>query len=86
MLKKIYQNDQYVNNYIRFVADTEAEISKIKVTASNMGSEVYAIDTQETYILDSACVWHSKKVGGGTIDCDCVEESTIWEDLPTEEA
>ena len=49
-----------------------------------MGNEVYVIDTQKTYILDSKGIWHSKAIGDNNkIECDCVEESTIWEDLPT---
>jgi hypothetical protein len=48
-----------------------------------MGSEVYVIETQKTYILDSKGIWHSKATGDGDkIVCDCVEESTIWEELP----
>ena len=48
-----------------------------------MGSEVYVIETQKTYVLDSKGVWHSKKTGDADkITCDCVEESTVWEDLP----
>ena len=48
-----------------------------------MGSEVYVIETQKTYILDSKGVWHSKKTGDNDkIDCNCVEESTVWEELP----
>lgn len=48
-----------------------------------MGNEVYVISSQKTYILDSKGIWHSKAVGDDSkIECDCVEESTIWEDLP----
>ena len=51
-----------------------------------MGSEVYVIENRKTYILDSKGIWHSKsKVSGDGDDviiCDCVEESTIWEELP----
>ena len=48
-----------------------------------MGNEVYVIQTKKTYILDSKGIWYSKKDGDdSTIECDCVEESTIWEELP----
>lgn len=83
---KIYQNGRPVNNYCRFIADTEEDVKKIKILpkGGSMGNEVYVIDTQKTYILDSKGIWHSKAIGDNTqIECDCVEESTIWEDLPT---
>jgi hypothetical protein len=46
-----------------------------------MGSEVYVIENKKTYILDSKNTWHSK-ADGETIICDCVEESTIWDEIP----
>ena len=46
-------------------------------------NEVYVIATQKKYILDSKGIWHSKAIGDNSIiECDCVEESTIWEELP----
>jgi hypothetical protein len=48
-----------------------------------MGSEVYVISEKKTYILDSKRVWHAKADGDNSvIECDCVEESTIWEQIP----
>lgn len=82
---KIYQNGRPVNNYCRFIADTEEDVKKIKILpkGGSMGNEVYVIDTQKIYILDSKGIWHSKTIGDNNkIECDCVEESTIWEDLP----
>ena len=82
---KIYQNGRPVNNYCRFIADTEEDVKKIKILpkGGSMGNEVYVIDTQKTYILDSKGIWHSKSIGDNSqIECNCVEESTIWEDLP----
>ena len=72
MFVPIYSNNKYSNSYRVFVADTEADVAKIQVAprGGNMGSEVFVIETQKTYILDSKN------------ECDCVEESTIWEDLP----
>lgn len=81
-VSKVYQNNRFQSNYIRFVADTADDVKKIRVSSANMGSEVYVIDTQKLYVLDSKGVWHSKKTGDGeAIECDCVEESTIWEPL-----
>lgn len=82
---KIFQKGAYVNNYVKYVADTEEDVKTIKIlpNGGSMGNEVYVIATQKTYILDSAGIWHSKAIGDGSIiECDCVEESTIWEDLP----
>lgn len=83
--QKLFQNNRYQASYIKFVADTPEDVKNIKVSPSIMGSEVYVISTQKKYVLDSKGVWHSKNAGDNdTIVCDCVEESTIWEDLPTE--
>lgn len=82
---KIYQNGRPVNNYCRFIADTEEDVKKIKILpkGGSMGNEVYVIDTQKTSILDSKGIWHSKAIGDNSqIEGNCVEESTIWEDLP----
>ena len=79
-VSKIFQNNRYQAFYFQYVADTTEDIKKIKVSTSHMGSEVYVIETQKTYILDSKGVWHSK-VDNDTIVCDCVEESTIWQNI-----
>lgn len=82
---KIFQKGNYVNNYVKFVADTEEDVKKIKIlpNGGSMGNEVYVIATQKKYILDSKGIWHSKAIGDNSIiECDCVEESTIWEELP----
>ena len=87
--QKIFQGDRYTNNYKQYVADTPDDVKKIQVSSngSDMGCEVYVISTRKTYILDSKHAWHPKGEDGDAIDCDCVEESTIWEELkvPTEQ-
>ena len=51
-----------------------------------IGSELYVIATKKTFVLDSKGIWHSKATGdNSTITCDCIEESTIWEELPETE-
>ena len=82
---KIFQKGSYVNNYVQFVVDTEEDVKKIKIlpNGGSMGNEVYVIANQKTYILDSKGMWRSKVTGDNSfIVCDCVEESTIWEELP----
>ena len=84
-ISKLFQNDHYKAYYIKWVADTREDAKKIKVTPSNIGSEIFIIESQKGYILDSKGIWHSKTIGDGdSIICDCVEESTIWETLPEE--
>lgn len=80
---KMYQNNRYQSHYVRFVADTAEDVKKLRVADLAMGSEVYVIQEKRTYILGSDEVWYSKAVNDDVvIECDCVEESTIWEDLP----
>ena len=73
MVQKVYQNNRYQSSFIKFVADTIEDVKKIRITSVHMGSEVYVIDSKGT--------WHSK-ADSDTIQCDCMEESTVWEDLP----
>lgn len=83
---KMYQNNRYQSHYVRFVADTAEDVKKLRVADLAMGSEVYVIQEKRTYILGSDEVWYSKAVNDDVvIECDCVEESTIWEDLPQPE-
>lgn len=48
-----------------------------------MGSTVYVISTGETWMMDSTGKWHVMgSIRKEPIECDCVEELTIWGDLP----
>ena len=83
MFQKLYQNNRYQNSYVKFVADSIEDVKRIRVNSVNIGSEVYVIETKKTYILDSKGNWHSKATNDNDIiTCDCVEESTVWEELP----
>lgn len=46
-----------------------------------MGSTVYVIHTKETYMIDSNKVWYPTSSDAPPVECDCVEEMTIWQDL-----
>lgn len=81
MVQKLFQNGRFLPNYMRYVAETIEDVKKIRVTPASMGSEVYVIETGKNYVLDSKGVWHSKSSPDESIECDCIEESTIWEDL-----
>ena len=50
-----------------------------------MGSTVYVIHTRDTYMMDSKGMWHCVTSDKAPIECDCVEELTIWADIPTNE-
>lgn len=82
--QKTYQGNRHTNNYSEYVADTPEDVKKIQIssTGANMGSEVYVISTHKIYVLNSKHTWYPKGEDGEPIECDCVEESTIWEDLP----
>ena len=83
MFVKTFQNDRYLSSYIKFVADTVEDVKKIKITSAQMGSEVYVIENKKTYILDSKKTWRSKRDDDDdSIECDCVEELTIWDEIP----
>ena len=80
---KIFQNNRYQSHYVEFVVDEPEDVKKLRVSELAMGSEVYVISEKKTYILDSKKTWHAKAEGDNSIiECDCVEELTIWEDLP----
>ena len=57
--QKLFQNNRYQSSYVKFIADTAEDVKNIKVGPAQMGCEVYVIDTQKQYVLDSKCVWHS---------------------------
>ena len=79
---KVFQNNRYQSHYVQFVADTAEDVKLLRVADLTMGSEVYVIQEKRTYILGSDKTWYSKAVNDDAIiECDCVEESTIWEDL-----
>ena len=80
---KVFQNNRYQSSYVEFVADTKEDVRKLNVSNLSMGSEVYIISEKKTYILDSKRVWHAKADNDDDIiECDCVEESTVWEQIP----
>lgn len=82
MFSKQFENNRYSQSYVRYVADTVEDIKKIpvKISSVDIGSEVYVIQTGKTYVLGSGKTWYS--ASGEKVECDCVSESTIWDDLP----
>lgn len=85
MVKKVSQNNKRAYDVIEYVADTLDDVKKLP--KSGMGSTVFVIATKNTYMCDSTqMTWHNISItsGGGEppIQCDCVSEMTIWDDIP----
>lgn len=81
MISKYGQGNKINQDMQKWLADTEAEISTIPRCL--MGSTVYVITTGETWMIDSTGKWYVMgSICKEPIECDCVEELTIWGDLP----
>ena len=79
---KVFQNNRYQAHFVKFVADTAEDVKRMQVADLTMGSEVYVIQEKRTYVLGGNKTWYSKAVNDdAVIECDCVEESTVWEEL-----
>ena len=65
----------------KWLVEEESEIAQIP--KSIMGSTVYVITTGESWMIDSKGKWHimSALSEKEPIECNCVEELTIWGDL-----
>ncbi|MBO5143105.1 MAG: hypothetical protein J6C46_09025 [Clostridia bacterium] len=63
------------------MVEEETELSTIP--RCQMGSTAYVITTSESWMMDNQGKWHVMNTSGKEpIECDCVEELTIWGDLP----
>lgn len=81
MIAKYGQGNKINYDMQRWLVDTETEIASIP--RSVMGSTVYVITTGESWMIDSQGSWHVMSASGKEpIQCNCVEELTIWGDLP----
>jgi hypothetical protein len=80
MISKLRQGNKVAQNLAEYVVDDIADLSKLP--KAFMGSTVYVIHTQETYMIDSKGIWYPMDSDSPPVECDCVEESTIWEELP----
>lgn len=77
---KIRQGENVAYSVSTYVVDSIEDIAKLP--KSQMGSTAYVIYTKEKFICDSNNTWYSMNSDSGPIECDCVEESTIWDTLP----
>jgi hypothetical protein len=85
MVKKYLQNNKIQYAISKWVADDINDIKKLP--KSPMGSTVFVIHENKTYMVDSTqTTWYpiNNPINGDNsepIVCDCVEELTIWGDL-----
>ena len=85
MITKYSWGNKVNQDIYKFVVEEESEISS--VPRCIMGSTIYVIATGESWIMDSKGSWHvmNNTSGKDPIVCDCVEELTIWGNLPEPE-
>ena len=80
MYKRYKQNGKVCYAIEEYIVDSVDEIRSIP--CRTFGSKVFVIDTRDEYMLNSKKMW--KCITNEREDipsCDCVEESTIWEEL-----
>ena len=81
MQVKIGQGGKINYDFSKWIVDAEEEVAQLP--KSPMGSKVYVIRTGETWMADSLGVWYPvTNLNKAPIECDCVEESTIWTEIP----
>lgn len=81
-ITKIFQNNRFATGYTYRVAETVEDVKALKTGLDELGSEIYIIEKNQLYISNGKGSWFPKNTDGETIVCDCVEESTIWNNLP----
>lgn len=82
-VRKLSQGNKIGYSYVKWLCDDIEEMAKIPPCP--MGSTVYVVHTRDTYMMDSNNVWYCMTSPAEPIKCDCVEELTIWGDIPTNE-
>lgn len=81
MVIKFAQGNNVSYDVTKWIVDEESEVATIPTNI--MGSTVYVIHTGETWMMDSSNNWYPVTVPGKEpIPCDCVEELTIWSNIP----
>lgn len=80
MVRKISTRKKLNFFYSHYLVEDESDLKTIK--KSCMGDTAYVIHTSERWICDSNHNWYSvNDKNKSPIECDCVDELTIWEDL-----
>lgn len=80
MIRKLSTKRKNNFCYDKYLVEEEADLKTI--IRPNMGDVAFVIRTSEHWMCDSKQTWYSiNDKNKGPIQCDCVEEMTIWEDL-----
>ena len=81
MWKKTRQGNRICYDTYEFIVDTVEDLKLLPQCP--MGSTAFVIATKDTYMVDSTRkTWHSITSEASVVECDCVEESTVWDELP----
>ena len=79
MVQKYQQGKRINYQFDKWISDDESELHSVN---AKMGDCIYVIHTGETWIMDSKGKWYPKNGDKDPIACDCVEELTIWGEIP----
>lgn len=81
MITKFAQGNKVNYDMYKWLVEEESELHT--VPRCIIGSTAYVISTGESWMIDSKGVWHVMgSIQKDPIACDCVEELTIWGNLP----
>lgn len=84
MILKYSQGGKINYSFNKYIAEDEEELTTLGEKCS-FGDTVYVIHTGESWIIDSKRIWYPlTDKEKDPIECDCVEEMTIWKDLVVE--
>ena len=83
MVRKLSQGNRTNYAYSKWLCDDVEELSTIPKCP--MGSTAFVIHTKDTYMMDSAGMWYSITSDADPVQCDCIDELTIWADIPAVE-
>ena len=82
MFVKYSQGGKINHGFSKYLVEEESELSKAPVNCS-FGDIVYVVHTSEYWMMDRNHTWYPMTANGKSgIECDCVEELTVWGELP----
>ena len=82
MILKYSQGGKITYSFSKYIIEDEEELVTLGAKC-NFADIVYVIHTGEYWVLDSHHVWYPlTSKDKDPIECDCVEEMTIWNDMP----
>ena len=81
MYLKYSQGGKVGYSFSRYIVNDESELEKAPKDCS-MGDIVYVIHTSEYWMMDKDKNWYPMSAHKDPINCDCVDEMTIWGEIP----